>query len=169
MNTANRTRRLNPINRAKAPPDTRTLAQAQRGVTALEWALVLPVLLALVLGVVDLGRWLAAAGSLHEAARLGARLAVVCDLDDPQVSSRALARVVGLQALAPPPTFTVSREPAACSAANCQRIRVSLSGAALQGVMPAWGGSLPLPTAVVELPRESLSSQVNGRNNPSCL
>lgn len=169
MNTANPTRCRDPINDAKVPFKARTSAQGQRGTTALEWALVLPVLLALVLGVVDLGRWLAAAGSLHEAARLGARLAVVCDLDDPQVSSRALARVVGLKALAQPPTLSIDREPAACSLANCQRLRVSLRGAALQGVMPAWGGSLPLPTAVVELPRESLSSQVNGRNNPSCL
>ena len=106
-------------------------AGRSKGLAALELAL----LVAMVLGMVDLGRWLAAAGSLHEAARMGARLAVVCDLDDPQVNSRALARVVGLHALAQPPTLTVAREPA----------------------------------AVVELPRESLSSQLQGRNNPSCL
>jgi Flp pilus assembly pilin Flp len=147
----------------------RRAQRRQRGAAALEWALVLPLLVVLVLGVVDLGRWLAAAGSLHEAARMGARLAVVCDLDDPQVSSRALARVVGLHALAQAPVLTVSREPAGCTSSNCQRLRVSLSGAAMQGVMPAWGSSLPLPAAVVELPRESLSSQINGRNNPSCL
>lgn len=141
----------------------------QRGATAVETALVLTVLVMLLLGVVDLGRWLAAAASLHEAARLGARVAVVCDLDDPQVNSRALARLVDLNALAQPPSLTVSREPAGCNSVTCQRLRVNLFGASLQGVMPWWGSGLPLPAAVVELPRESLSSQLDGRNNPQCL
>lgn len=141
----------------------------EHGGTALEFAWVIPVLLLLVLGLIDLGRWLAAAASLHEAARLGARVAVVCDLGDPQVDSRALARLVGLNTLAQAPTLSVSREPAGCSSATCQRLHISLSGAALQGVAPIWGGGLPLPTAVVELPRESLSSQLDGRSNPQCL
>lgn len=140
-----------------------------RGAAALEMALVMLVLVMLVLGVVDLGRWLAAAASIHEAARTGARVAVVCDLDDPQVNSQALARLVALQGLAQQPTLTVSREPAGCAASNCQRMRVSLLGAALQPVMPWWGSGLTLPAAVVELPRESLSSQLDGRNNPLCL
>lgn len=139
------------------------------GSAAVEFAWVVTVLVVLVLGVVDLGRWLAAAASLHEAARLGARVAVVCDLDDPQVNSRALARLVGLNALAQAPTLTVARVPDGCTGTTCQRLRVSLSGAVLQGVMPGWSSGLPLPAAVVELPRESLSSQLDGRNNPQCL
>ena len=51
MKTANPTRCRDPINDAKVPFKARTSAQGQRGTTALEWALVLPVLLALVLGV----------------------------------------------------------------------------------------------------------------------
>jgi Flp pilus assembly protein TadG len=144
-------------------------ARTQAGATAVEFAMVLGLLLTLVLGVMDLGRWLAAAASLHEAARTGARLAVVCDLDDPQVSSRALARLVGLNALAQAPAMTISREPAGCTTATCERLRVALSGAAMQGAMPWWGSGLPLPTAQVELPRESLASQIDGRNNPQCL
>lgn len=140
-----------------------------RGAAALELALVMLLLLTLVLGVVDLGRWLAAAASLHEAARTGARVGVVCDLDDPQVNSRTLARLVAQQALAQPPVLTVAREPAGCTARNCQRLRVTLEGASLQTVMPWWGPTLALPAAVVELPRESLSSQLEGRNNPQCL
>jgi hypothetical protein len=150
------------------PHRSRTQSK-EHGGAALEFAVVVSVLVLLVLGVIDLGRWLAAAASMHEAARLGARVAVVCDLDDPQVNSRALARLVGLNGLAPAPTLSVSREPAGCSSASCQRLRISLSGAALQGVAPVWSGGLPLPTAVVELPRESLSSQLDGRNNPQCL
>lgn len=151
------------------PSQGKGLHANEKGGAALEFAWVVSVLVVLVLGVIDLGRWLAAAASLHEAARLGARVAVVCDLDDPQVNSRTLARLVGLDALAQAPTLSVSREPAGCSSANCQRMRVSLSGAAIQGVMPGWNGGLPLPAAVVELPRESLSSQLDGRNNPQCL
>ena len=52
--------------------------------------------------------------------------------------------------------------------ATCKRIRVNLSDAELKGLLPWWGSRLPLPAALVELPRESLSSQLDGRNNPSC-
>ena len=140
----------------------------ERGTTAVEFALLLWVLVALVLGVVDLARWLLASASLHEAARMGARVAVVCDLQDPDVNRQMLDRVVGLESLARAPTITVTAEPSGCTTATCKRIRVNLSGAELQGLLPWWGSGLPLPTALVELPRESLSSQLDGRNNPSC-
>lgn len=139
-----------------------------QGGAAVELALVLWVMVALVLGVMDLARWLAAAASLAEAARLGARTAVVCDLQDPQVSARALSRLVGPRAWAQPPTVTVTAEPLGCTHATCQRVRVSLQGASLSSLLPWWGGSLPLPATETELPRESLSSQLNGRNNPQC-
>jgi Flp pilus assembly protein TadG len=140
----------------------------ERGTTAVEFALCLWVMVGLMLGVVDLARWLLASASLHEAARLGARVAVVCDLQDPDVNRQMLDRIVGLPGLARAPMITVTAEPSGCSTATCKRIRVSLSGAELQGVLPWWGGGLPLPAALVELPRESLSSQLDGRNNPSC-
>jgi hypothetical protein len=133
-----------------------------------EFALCLSVLVALVLSVVDLARWLLASASLHEAARMGARVAVVCDLQDPEVNRQTLDRIVGLPGLLRAPTITVTAEPSGCTAATCKRMSVSLSGAELQGLMPWWGGGLPLPAAMVELPRESLSSQLDGRNNPSC-
>lgn len=139
-----------------------------RGTTAVEFALLLWVMVALLLGSVDLARWLVAAASIREAARAGARLAVVCDLRDPDVARRAVDQLVGLASLATPPTLTVETEPASCSAAQCRRLRVSLTGASLDGLLPWWGGGLPLPSAQVELPRESLSSQLDGRSNPSC-
>ncbi|MFM2186045.1 MAG: TadE/TadG family type IV pilus assembly protein [Burkholderiaceae bacterium] len=147
-------------------PKTRWTA---RGVTAVEFALLLGVMVMLLLGAVDMARWLVASASLHEAARAGARMAVVCDLQDPDVAGRAVERLVALSALASAPTLSVVAEPIGCSAANCTRLRVTLSGAALNSLLPAWGGQLPLPAAHVELPRESLSSRIDGRSNPSCL
>lgn len=67
-------------------------AQAQQGVAAVEFALVLPVLLALVLGVVDLGLAVYTQSVLSHASREGARAGVVLALTRP--SSQTIAAVV---------------------------------------------------------------------------
>jgi len=73
------------------------MRRGDRGAAAVEFALVLPVLLLIIFGIVDFGRMLAAKITLTEAAREGARAAAlvsqeegeatvfeaVADLDDP--------------------------------------------------------------------------------------
>jgi Flp pilus assembly protein TadG len=66
---------------------------ADRGAAAVEFALLLPVLLLLVFGVVDFGRALNAQITLTQAAREGVRLAA---LGQPNVSSRTQAAATGL-------------------------------------------------------------------------
>jgi Flp pilus assembly protein TadG len=67
-------------------------AQGQRGAAAVEFALVLPFLLALLLGVVDLGLAVYTQSVLSNASREGARAGVVLALTRP--SSQAIASVV---------------------------------------------------------------------------
>lgn len=67
-------------------------ARRQRGAAAVEMALVLPLLLALVLGVVDLGLAVYTQSVLSNASREGARAGVVLALTRP--SSQAIAAVV---------------------------------------------------------------------------
>lgn len=140
----------------------------QQGATAVELALVLGLFTLLALAVVDLARWTLTAASLQEAARHGARVAAVCDPNDPQAISDAQARIVGLRSLAVAPTVRVQALPTGCSRASCTQVQADLRGAVLQTVSPLWPAGLPLPAATLELPRESLSSALDGRTNPLC-
>ena len=80
---------------------------ADRGAAAVEFALVLPLLLLLVFGIIDFGRAINAQITLTQAAREGARLAA---LGQPAatVTARAQAAAVGLS----PVTVTVTACPA---------------------------------------------------------
>jgi len=66
---------------------------ADRGATAVEFALLLPLLLLIVMGIIDFGRILNAQQTLTQAAREGARLVA---LGQPNVASRTQAAATGL-------------------------------------------------------------------------
>jgi len=84
----------------------RGAAQGDRGAVAVEMALVLPLLLLLVFGIVDFGRMLNAQITLTQAAREGARWAA---LGQSGVPARVTAAAPGLS---PAPTSTVTACPA---------------------------------------------------------
>lgn len=67
--------------------------RGDRGATVVEFALLLPLLLLVVLGIVDFGRMLNAQITLTQAAREGARLVA---LGQPNVASRTQAAATGL-------------------------------------------------------------------------
>ena len=66
---------------------------ADRGATAVEFALLLPLLLLIVMGIIDFGRMLNAQQTLTQAAREGARLVA---LGQPNVAGRTQAAATGL-------------------------------------------------------------------------
>jgi Flp pilus assembly protein TadG len=66
-----------------------------RGATAVEFALLLPVLLLLLFGIIDFGRALNAQITLTQAAREGARLAALGQVN-PAVQTRVTAAATGL-------------------------------------------------------------------------
>lgn len=80
-------------------------AARDRGAAAVEFALLLPVLLLIVFGIIDFGRALNAQITLTQAAREGARLAA---LGQPNVVSRTQAAATGLS----PVTVSVTACPA---------------------------------------------------------
>jgi len=68
-------------------------SSADRGAVAVEFALLLPLLLLILMGIIDFGRMLNAQETLTQAAREGARLEA---LDQPNVQSRTQDAATGL-------------------------------------------------------------------------
>jgi|SRR5450756_503499 len=100
--------------RAMAP------GQGDHGAAAVEFALLLPVLLLVVFGIIDFGRALNAQITLTQAAQEGARLAA---LNEPNVVSRTQAAATGLS----PVTVTVTSCPAGASQSADAVVKVSYS------------------------------------------
>ncbi|MDQ1729876.1 MAG: hypothetical protein QOK10_35 [Pseudonocardiales bacterium] len=119
--------------------------RSDRGAVAVEFALLLPVLVLLVFGIIDFGRVLNAQITVSQAAREGARLAA---LANPNACTRAAAAGTGLS-LTCSGNVTIT----ACSATANQtsdaqaRVRYAVSGLILfpgitvtgTGVMPCQG------------------------------
>jgi hypothetical protein len=133
---------------------------AQRGAAAIEFAIVSAVFFMLLLGAIEMGRLLWTWNAATEATRLGARMAVVCDVNEPNIITRMQQRLGYLQ----PSNVTVSYFPAGCTDANCQTVRVSLSGYSHRPIIPFIALSIPIPTFQTTLPREFMQSA----GNPVC-
>ncbi|MDQ4501870.1 pilus assembly protein [Sinomonas sp. ASV322] len=83
----------------------------ERGAAAVEFALVLPVLLVLVLGIIDFGRALSAQQTLTNAARVGARVMVL--QNSPTAAIAAAQSAASPLGALPASAFTIS--PSTCS------------------------------------------------------
>lgn len=136
--------------------------RGQRGSTAVEFAIVIFIFLTVVFAMIDFARWLFAMNSANEAAREGARVAVVCDIGDADIT----ARMAPFLLFATGGTATIAYTPSGCTRANCQGVTVSLSNY----TVPRIGWLIPvpmgLPAAKTYLSRESLDSLSN--TNPRC-
>jgi Flp pilus assembly protein TadG len=91
-----------------------------RGAAAVEFALLLPLLMLLVFGIVDFGRALNAQVTLTQAAREGARMAA---LGEPNVVSSTQAAATGLS----PVSVTVTSCPTGAAAGTNAVVQVSYS------------------------------------------
>jgi hypothetical protein len=65
----------------------RKIARDQIGSTAAEFALVLPLLLLLLFGIIDAGRWIWTYNQAEKATQMGARMAIVTDMISPGVGT----------------------------------------------------------------------------------
>ncbi len=144
----------------------------ERGVAAVEMALVMLFLVQLLLGIVDFGRWLHAVNSAGEAVRLGARTAVVCDNS---IAGRTAARN-RMAFFLPPGTLPtaidvqpISGATSGCASGEVCAISVSITGLTMPSIAWFLPAQLPIPNQTVVLPRESLLSTINASTNPACL
>lgn len=96
--------------------------KADRGAVAVEFALLLPVLVILVFGIMDFGQLFNAQETLTQAAREGARLAA---LNDPNTCSRTTAAATGLGLSCPSSAVQITNCPAGASQTSDAQVTLS--------------------------------------------
>ena len=136
----------------------------QRGAAAVEFALVAIVFFMLLIGIVEMGRVLFTWNAAVEATRYGARVAVVCGLNDAAILSRMQKIMPSLTAA----NVTVSYAPGGCSVSTCQSVSVSTQNVAVTTLIPVSGTVLAVPPFTTTLPRESMLNAIDGYANPVC-
>ena len=134
-----------------------------RGAAAVEFALVGTVFVVTVLATIDLSRWVFAIVSAGEAARAGARTAVVCGLE---AGARVRARMAPWLDGVRGGTVAIQYLPAGCVAQQasgtpaCTGVSVTVRDYAAPGGL--WLlDALPVPPVTAYLTRESLDSALN--------
>lgn len=152
----------------------RRRSRRQRGAAIIEFALVAVLFFTLLLGIADFGRWLYTLNAASEATRLGARVAVVCDLNDSAIIDRMRAILPQAGAGQIQITYYGSNPVSpgnwvsGCTASNCAGVTVRLQGVTIDSIAWFLPVSLPIPPFATSLPRESLRSSIDGSNNPIC-
>ncbi|MCG2576461.1 pilus assembly protein [Dechloromonas sp. XY25] len=139
--------------------------QDQQGAAAVEFAVVAAVFFTLLIGIAEMGRLMWTWNAAAEATRRGARLAVVCSMNDANIKTHmremlpALANSnISIDYLDPP------NAPNTCTTATCKEVSVRLSGYTHQSFIPFVPLSVPLPPFQTTLPREFMEST----GNPVC-
>ena len=140
-------------------------ARRQAGVAAVEFALVAALFFTILLGAIEMARLLWTWNAAGEATRLGARLAIVCDKNDPIIKARMQQMLPALL----PANVTIDyldpgNAPNSCTAATCKSVRVTLAGYTHVPIIPFVPLSIPIPPVQTTLPKEFMQSA----GNPVC-
>jgi hypothetical protein len=134
-----------------------------RGAAALEFALIAIAFLMLLIGIFEFGRLLFYWNAMSEATRMGARMAVVCTKDDPNI----VGNIGRFLPSSLPVSATVRYWPDGCSASDCQFVNVSINpGASVSTIIPFVSIAPYAPSFSTTLPRESMDSS---GGNPTCV
>lgn len=136
----------------------------QHGVAIVEFALVAAVFFTLLIGIMEMGRILFYWNTAAEVTRMGARMAVVCDMNDADIKEKMIALFPSLSIA----EISLDYKPSTCSAAedNCEWVTVSIAkGAPIETFIPFVPLSLTMPAFSTTLPRESMDSS---GDNPVC-
>jgi Flp pilus assembly protein TadG len=136
----------------------------QRGAVAVETALAMAIFVLLVILVVEFGRLMYTWVAAGEAARLGARVAVVCDTGSPAPRQRMVSLLPALRSARIDVDYTATHAVVTVSELV---VRTAIP---VQGLLEAGFGSsnvaFYLPSIRASLPTEALSSADNALCNP---
>lgn len=144
---------------------THTNIGRQRGAAAVEMAIVSVIFIVILLGAMEMSRLLWTWNAAAEATRLGARLAIVCDIGDASIKTRMAEMLPALT----PSNVTIDylnpgSAPNTCTAATCKSVRVTLSGYTHVPIIPFVPLSIPIPPFQTTLVKEYMQSA----GNPVC-
>lgn len=132
----------------------------EAGATIVEFALVLVLFFAFLLGIMDFARMLFTWNAANEATRAGARYAVVCD--NTASEAAVLAR---MQALLPQITdIDLAWTPAGCNSTTCEGVTVTVQNLNFRWISPIPGLSsfnMPMSTFRTYLTREVMRQDPN--------
>ncbi len=131
----------------------------QRGIAAVEFALVASFLFTLLFGIMEMSRVLFYWNTVTEVTRLGARLAVVCNKDAATVKTR-MSNMLGILT---PGNIDITYTPGGCDINSCRSVTVSIRGLNVSTFVPFVPLNLSMPSFSTTLPRESMDSA-----NPDC-
>ena len=128
----------------------------QAGAAIIEFAVVALIFLTLLIGIMELGRWMFTLGAANEATRWGARLAVVCGS-----SQTAIQTHIGVM-IRSGGTLSVDYPPSGCTT-DCV-VTVRLAGAKFKPLIPLFPQSSDrdgwlMPDFITTLPREAMGSE----------
>ena len=140
--------------------------RAQAGKAAVEFALIALFLFTLLIGIFEFGRLLFHWNAAAEATRLGARLAVVCDMNAAAIKTRMQSMLPGLST----GDITLSYAPGGCTVNDCRSVTVAIASTspAIQYTIPLATLSLRIAPFTTTLTRESLVSGTGLDANPDC-
>lgn len=106
--------------------------RGQRGSAIVEFGLIASVLIMLLIGIFEFGRVLFYWNTASEAVRLGARTAVVCDVNAAGVTKR----VRSLMPLLSNANVSVNYSPASCDVNSCAFVTVSVTNVTVKTMIP---------------------------------
>ncbi len=130
----------------------------QRGAAIVELAIACAVLVSVLIGIMEFSRVLFYWNTATEAARLGARVATVCDVG----ASIIKTKMEQMLPLLSDSNIQVTYTPSGCDATSCTSVTVAYSGLTVNTFIPFVPISMTLPPFSTTLPRESLSSSTGG-------
>lgn len=132
------------------------MARSERGASAVEFAIVLPVLFLIIAGIVDFGRYFFFQIQLSNAAREGARAAITYQTPpdpSPSINARAMAAAVGVPGAAVTPVaICTSGTPGYATVVVSAPFTWSVMGPAIRMVRGSWSGPAAVSTGVMRCP-----------------
>ncbi|WP_175775015.1 TadE/TadG family type IV pilus assembly protein [Burkholderia anthina] len=132
--------------------------RAERGSTIVEFALIASILIMLLVGIFEFGRVLFYWGTASEAVRLGARTAIICDVNSAGVAKR----VTSMLPLLADANVSVTYTPSGCDVTSCTFVTVSVTNVTVKTMIPFVKVAVTMPPFTTTLPRESLTSSTGG-------